>query len=149
METVILVVVTYLFVWACFRVLGKRELTKMAPFEFVTLLLIPQMFSRALTRQDYSITNAIVAASTLLALVFFTSLLVYRVPRFAAIVLPKSTILVDNGQFIESHLNQERISPVEVFDAMHRFGIEHLADVRWALLQPTGKIAIVPKSAVR
>jgi uncharacterized membrane protein YcaP (DUF421 family) len=149
METVLLVLVTYIFVWACFRVLGKRELTKMAPFEFVTLLLIPQMFSRALTRQDYSITNAIIGASTLLALVFLTSLLVYRIPRFASVVMPKSTILVDNGQFIEAHLNQERISPVEVFDAMHRSGIEHLADVRWALLQPTGKIAVIPMSAVR
>jgi len=149
METVILVTVTYFFVWACFRVLGKRELTKMAPFEFVTLLLIPQMFSRALTRQDYSITNAIIAASTLLLLVFLTSVLVYQSPRFAAIVLPKSTILVDNGHFIESHLNQERISPVEVFDAMHRSGIERLEEVRWALLQANGKIAIVPTSAVR
>ena len=50
METVIRVGVVYLFVWACFRVVGKRELTQLSPFELVTLLFIPQLFSRALTR---------------------------------------------------------------------------------------------------
>ena len=68
METVLRVAFVYILVWACFRVLGKRELTQMSPFELVLLLFIPQLFSRALTRQDYSLTNGIIGFCTLLVL---------------------------------------------------------------------------------
>jgi len=145
MDTVLRVAFAYAFVWVCFRVLGKRELTELAPFELVTLLFIPQMFSRALTRQDYSITNAVIAATTLLLLVFLTSMTVYRSRRAAKVVLPRATILVERGHFIERHLDQERISPTEVFDAMHATGVERLDQVRWALLQPNGRIAVIPE----
>src|SRR5205814_9355487 len=109
METVLRVAFVYVFVWACFRILGKRELTQMSPFELVTLLLIPQLFSRALTRQDYSMTNAIIAATTLCTLVFITSAMSYRIRRFARIVQARPTVLVHRSTLIEEHLNRHRI----------------------------------------
>ena len=85
METVLRVVFVYVLVWGCFRVLGKRELTQMSPFELVTLLFIPQLFSRALTRQDYSMTNAVIGATTLFLLVILTSAASYHSRRFARV----------------------------------------------------------------
>ena len=78
METVVRVAIVYVFVWACFRVVGKRELTQLSPFELVTLLFIPQLFSRALTRQDYSMTNGIIGTSALFLLLYLTSAARYR-----------------------------------------------------------------------
>ena len=94
METVLRVIFVYVLVWGCFRVLGKRELTQMSPFELVTLLFIPQLFSRALTRQDYSMTNAVIGATTLFTLVFLTSAASYRSQRFARVVQarPRSSL---------------------------------------------------------
>src|SRR5919197_876871 len=100
METVIRVLFVYGLVWACFRVLGKRELTQMSPFELATLLLIPQLFSRALTRQDYSMTNGIIGATTLFSLVFLTSALSYRSRRFSRIMQARATVLVQHGALI-------------------------------------------------
>ena len=144
MGIVVRVTIVYFFIWACFRVLGKRELTGMSPFELVTLLLIPQLFSRAITRQDYSMTNAVIGASTLLSLVFLTSVVIYRNRRLAYLMLPSPTVLVERGQFVRRHLDQERITPAEVFDAMHRQGVSRLEEVEWAILQPGGEIAVVP-----
>src|SRR6476469_123545 len=109
MQMVFSVVFVYVFVWACFRILGKRELTQMSPFELVTLLFIPQLFSRALTRQDYSMTNAVIAASTLFLLVFLTSAASYRSSRFARVLQAKPTILVRRGQLLDDQLDRERI----------------------------------------
>ena len=148
METVIRVVVVYALVWACFRVLGKRELTQMSPFELVTLLLIPQLFSRALTRQDYSMTNAIIAATTLCTLVFITSAMSYRIRRFARIVQARPTVLVHRSTLIEEHLNRERIAPEDIFSAMHKVGLERLDQVEWAILESDGRIALIPARTV-
>lgn len=136
-------VFVYVLMWACFRALGKRELAKMSPFEFVLLLLIPQLFSRALPSQDYSMTNAVVGATTLLGVVFLTSLLSYRFPRFGAVMTAKPTVLVDRGHFVQASLDRERIDPRQIFTSMHKHGIEDLAQVRWAILEPDGEISVV------
>jgi uncharacterized membrane protein YcaP (DUF421 family) len=144
METVFRVAFVYLFVWACFRMLGKRELTQMSPFELVTLLFIPQLFSRALTRQDYSMTNAIIGATTLFLLVFLTSAASYRYRRVARVVQAQPTVLVRHGQLVEAHLNRERISVHDIFCAMHQVGLERLDQLEWGILEGDGKIALVP-----
>ncbi|GAC1476774.1 MAG: hypothetical protein NVS1B4_18240 [Gemmatimonadaceae bacterium] len=149
METVLRVVAVYVFVWACFRLLGKRELTQMSPFELVTLLFIPQLFSRALTRQDYSFTNGVIGATTLFALVFLTSAASYRSRRFKRIVQATPTVLVRHGTLIPEHLDRERIAPDDIFSAMHKGGLDRLEQVEWAILEGDGRIALVPVPADR
>ena len=144
METVIRVAFMYVFVWAAFRLLGKRELTQMSPFELVMLIFIPQLFSRALTRQDYSLTNGVIGAATLFSLVFLTSLTGYRFPFFKRIVEARPTVLVRQGELIQDHMNRERIAPEDIVSAMHHAGLTRLSQVEWAILEGDGKIAIVP-----
>ena len=144
METVFRVVFVYLFVWACLRVLGKPALSEMSPFEFVTIMMFPQMFSRALTRQDYSLTNGVIGASTLFVLVFATVVLSYRSRRVARVFEARPTVLVQDGALVAAHLDQEHNMPEEIFSVMHRAGLERLAQVKWAILEADGKISLVP-----
>ena len=145
MATVIRVIVAYVVLWAAFRVLGKRELTRMSPLELVLLLLIPQLFSRAITRQDYSFTNALIGATTLLALVFLSSALTYRSRRVAKVMVSQPTLLVAEGTFILNALHEERISTSDVYEAIQKAGFQSVEDVKWAILQSDGAIAIVPR----
>src|ERR1700704_2263235 len=106
----------------------------MAPFELVMLLLIPQFFSRALTRQDYSMTNSVVAATTLFSLVFLTSVASFRFTGFRQFMESKPTVLVRQGELLRDGLGRERIAPAEIFSAMHKAGIEKIEEVAWAIL---------------
>jgi len=142
-ETVLRVIFAYFFIWACFRTLGKRELSQMAPFELVMLLLIPQFFSRALTRQDYSMTTSVVATTTLFSLVFLTSLASFRFSGFRHFVESKPTVLVRRGELVRPSLGRERVVPDEILSAMHKAGIERIEEVAWAILESDGKIAII------
>lgn len=143
METVVRVVFVYVFVWACFRVLGKRELSQMAPFELVMLLFVPQFFSRALTRQDYSMINALTASTTLFSLVILTSLASFRFAHARRFMESRPTVLVKSGKLISAGLGKERIAPEEIAAAMHKAGIERIEDVKWAILEGDGKIAFI------
>lgn len=144
METVVRVLFAYALVWAAFRVMGKRELTQMSPFELVTLLMIPQLFSRALTRQDYSMTNAVIGSMTLFTLVFVTSAASYRFRWFSRVIQARPRVLVCRGALIEEHLDRERIAPEDVFAAMHKVGLQRLQQVEWAILEGDGKISLIP-----
>jgi uncharacterized membrane protein YcaP (DUF421 family) len=143
METVIRVVVVYLFILVGLRILGKREFGELSALDLVTLLLVPEIVSQALQRNDYSLTNAGVGVATLFALVFLTSALSHRFKRFERLVNGKPTILVARGKLLVDNCNRERISPEEIFSEMHKNGIDVLADVRWAILEVDGRISIV------
>jgi uncharacterized membrane protein YcaP (DUF421 family) len=149
MQTVLRVVLAYLLLLTAFRLLGKRELRKMSAFELVTLLFIPQLFSRALTRQDYSFTNAVIGASTLLTLVWLTSAVSYRFRRVARLVEGEPTVLVANGALLPDAMDRERISAKHLFSEMHSVGLTELAQVQWAILETSGAITIVPQPHAR
>ena len=145
METVIRVVIIYIFLVVGLRVVGKREFSQMSPLELVTLLIIPEMVSQALTRNDYSLTNAIIGTASLIVLVYLSSLLQQNFKQIDKAVNGLPTVVVRHGKYVSRHMNQERITPEEICTAMHQSGLEHLAQVRWAILEPNGKISIIPE----
>jgi len=148
-DTVLRIAFVYFTLMVALRVLGKRELSEMSPFELVTLLMIPEIFSPALAREDYSMTHATIGAATLFTLLFLTSALTFRFKGAERVVEGKPTVLVRNGQFLERNMQHERVTPDEVLTEMHKSGIEQLHEVRWAILEMDGKIAIVPSNTQR
>jgi uncharacterized membrane protein YcaP (DUF421 family) len=147
METVLRVVMIYLFLMVALRLMGKREFGELAPFDFVVLLLIPEMFSQAMVREDFSLTNAFIAVSTLLTLVFITTLLNFRFKAFGKIIAGVPAVLVRHGYLVPETLQKERVAPGEVLDAMHAAGLHRMEEVRWAILETDGRITIVPWEA--
>jgi uncharacterized membrane protein YcaP (DUF421 family) len=145
METVIRVFIIYLFLVAGFRVVGKREFSQLSPLELVTLLIIPEMVSQALTREDSSMTNALVAVATLIVLVYLSSLLQHGNKQVDAAINAQPTVLVRQGSYVGKHMNEERITPEEIYSAMHESGLDRLEQVRWAILESDGRISIVPE----
>jgi uncharacterized membrane protein YcaP (DUF421 family) len=145
METVIRVIVIYLFIIVGLRVVGKREFSQLSPLELVTLLIIPEMVSQALTREDSSMTNAFVGSATVLVLVYISSLLQHNSKLIDKAINGLPTVLVQHGRYVDRYMNEERIAPEEIFTAMHESGLERLEQVRWAILETDGRISIVPE----
>jgi len=143
-DTVLRITFVYFLLMVWLRFMGKRELSEMSPFELVTLLLVPEIFSAALSREDYSMTHATIGVATLFTLVFLTSLATFRSQRVERVVEGEPTVLVHSGRFVDRHMQRERVTPDEVLNEMHKAGLEDLREVRWAILEVDGKISIVP-----
>jgi uncharacterized membrane protein YcaP (DUF421 family) len=145
METVLRVALIYILLLAGLRVLGKREFGQLAPMELIALLLIPEIVSQALIGDDYSLTNALVAISTLFVLVFLNSLLTHMSRGFESVVESTPTVLAHDGRLVHDNLHRERITPSEIYSEMRKSGLERLEQVRWAVLEGDGKISIVSR----
>jgi uncharacterized membrane protein YcaP (DUF421 family) len=148
METVIRVFIIYIFILVGLRILGKREFGQLSPLELVSLLMIPEIVTKALTGEDYSLTNALIGVSTLFSLVFLTSVLMQWSRKAEHIIAGKPAVLVYDGNYVPDNMNRERITPDEIFTEMHKSGLEKLEQVKWAVLEPDGKISIVPAEHV-
>lgn len=143
METVIRVVLIYVLILAGVRILGKRELGEFSPLELITLLLIPELVAQGVVREDFSFTNAVIGLSTLFALVFLFSLVRYLNQNVEELLTGTPKVLISDGQFVEENMNRERIDPQELFGEIHKAGLYRLNQVKWAILESDGQIAII------
>ena len=145
MDSVIRAVVVYLFLMLLFRIVGKRTLNETSPFDIVLLLIISESVQQAMIDSDNSVTNAFLIAATLVALNFLMSLVRYRYPAVGRVMDGVPLVLVDRGKPIRERLDRERVDEAEIVSTgreMH--GIGRLDQVRYAVLEDSGKITIVP-----
>jgi uncharacterized membrane protein YcaP (DUF421 family) len=147
MITVLRVVIMYLTMLVGLRLLGKREFGQLSPFELVALLLIPELSSQAIVGQDYSLTGAIVSIATLLALMYLVSVAAHFSNTFSKVVGGEPIIVVYNGKLVEDAINLERVEVEEIYTEMHKVGLERLEQVKWAILENDGSIAIIPNES--
>lgn len=143
LDVVLRIALAYLFLMVVFRLIGKRELSELTPFELVTLMLIPETLSNALARSA-SLTHGLTSASTLFLLVIATSVLAHRFRAVEKVVESEPTYLVRDGVLCVQELNRERITPEELFSEMHQNGYASLAQIQHALLESGGHIAFIP-----
>ncbi|MDX2136603.1 MAG: DUF421 domain-containing protein [Chloroflexota bacterium] len=143
MDIVVRITVIYLFILVGMRILGKREFGQLSPFELVTLLIIPEIVSEALTDNDRSLTAAVIGTTTLLLLVFITSTIAHVSRKADDVLGGVPAVLIHDGQFLEDAMNRERITMTEISNEMHKAGLETLEQIKWAILEPDGKIAFI------
>ena len=145
MDSVVRAIVVYLFLMLLFRVVGKRTLNETSPFDIVLLLIISESVQQAMLDSDNSITNAFLLAATLVGLNFLLSLLRYRFPSLGRVIDGVPLVLVNRGEALKERLDRERVDEDEIISTgreMH--GIARLDQVRYAVLEDSGKITIVP-----
>ena len=126
-----------------FRLIGKRELSQLSPFEVVTLLLVAEIVSPSLTAGDESIPGAVIGAATLLLLTFVNSVLSYRLDWYRKLQEAPPAVIICKGRFVESAMHKDRMRTDEIVSEMHKAGIEHLSQIKWGLLEPDGHMSFI------
>lgn len=145
METVTRITIIFLFLMLALRVIGKRELGELSPFDLLMIMLIPEIVSHGMIQDDFSITNALVGVATLLSLVMLNSFLSYRFKFFRKLIEGSPVILYRDGKIMNSTLHKERVSLDEILSEIRTQGYERFDQMRWVVLEPDGKISCIPK----
>src|SRR4051794_11261542 len=103
-------IVLYAFIVLVMRVIGRRELSSMTPFDLVLVIILGDAVQQGLTQDDYSVTGAIIAVSTIASLQVFTSYLSFRSRRARRILEGDPLVLVERGTVVEKNLKRERMT---------------------------------------
>jgi uncharacterized membrane protein YcaP (DUF421 family) len=127
------------------RVIGRRELSSLQPFDLILLIVLGDAVQQSLTQDDYSLTGGLLVVGTFAVLQVFVSWLGYRFPKARPILEGDPIIVIQDGEPIERNMKRERLTLGELAEAARQEGIEHLADVKWAVLETTGKLSFIKK----
>jgi uncharacterized membrane protein YcaP (DUF421 family) len=146
MDIVLRAVVVFTFLLVLTRVIGRRELSSLQPFDLILLIILGDAVQQGLTQDDYSLTGSLLAVGTIAVLQVFVSWISYRFPRTRPIIEGVPIVVVQDGRPIEDNLKRERLDIDEIAEAARQAGIAHIADVQWAVLETTGKLSFIKKS---
>jgi uncharacterized membrane protein YcaP (DUF421 family) len=147
MDIVVRAFFAFLFVVIVTRVIGRRELSSLEPFDLILLIVLGDLIQQGVTQSDYSFTGLVLAGGTFTLLTVVVSYLVFRFRRVRPLFEPEPLILVEDGKLIDRNLRRERLTSEEVAAEARLQQIPSLADVRWAVLETNGKISFIPRSS--
>jgi uncharacterized membrane protein YcaP (DUF421 family) len=145
MDIVLRAVVLYVFIIFVMRVIGRRELSSMTPFDLILLIVLGDAIQQGLTQDDYSVTGALLAVATIASLQVLTSYLSFRSQKARKVLEGEPIVVVEHGNLVEHNLKRERVTKDEVAEEMRQQQIASLDQVEWAIIEANGSISFIEK----
>jgi uncharacterized membrane protein YcaP (DUF421 family) len=147
MDIALRAVAVFAFVFVLTRVIGRRELSQLAPFDLILLIILGDAIQQGLTQDDYSLVGAMIAVGTLALLQVLVSYTSFRVPWLRPVLEGRPVVIVQDGKPIERNMKRERLTIEDVMEGARLQQIASLDDIKWAVLEPSGTISFIPKSS--
>jgi uncharacterized membrane protein YcaP (DUF421 family) len=145
MDIVIRASLAYVFILLVTRAVGRRELSGLAPFDLILLVVLGDLIQQGVTQSDYSVVGLLLAGGTIAVWQAGLSLVNYRWKPARLLLEGEPVVIVQDGEVIERNMRRERLTLGEVEEEARLNSIASLKDVRWALLETNGKISFITK----
>ena len=146
MDIVVRAIIAFLFVFLLTRLIGRRELSSLQPFDLVLLIVIGDLIQQGVTQNDLSVTVLVLTVGVFASLTLAASYVGWRFPRIRPILEPEPLILIEDGNVIDRNLKKERLTADELAAEARLQQIDSLDKVKWAVLETGGQISFIPKS---
>ena len=142
-------IVLYIIVLIVMRLMGKREIGQLQPFELAISIMIADLASIPMTDTGIPIFNGIVPILGLLVMHLIISLLNLKSLKAREIICGKPSILIYRGKINEKALRKERFTINELEERLRGNNVINLGDVEYAILETSGQVTVIQKPEKR
>ena len=146
MDIVIRAGIAFLFILLLTRIVGRRELNTLEPFDLIMLVTIGDLVQQGVTQNDFSVTGMGLAVGTIAMLTVLFSYLSWRFQVLRPVLEGQPFILIEDGKVIEKNLRRNRLTQEEIAAEARNQQIDSFDKVRWAVLETSGKISFIEKN---
>jgi len=144
MDLVLRSAIMFFAIFVVTRVVGRRELSTMEPFDLILLIVTGDLVQQGVTQSDYSLTGALTVIATITLLTIALSYVSFKVPKLRPVLDGEPLVLVQDGEIIERNLRRERITVDELLAEARLQQVGSLDQVRFAVLETNGRISVIP-----
>ncbi len=142
-------IVLYIIVLIVMRLMGKREIGQLQPFELAISIMIADLASIPMADIGIPIFNGIIPILGLLAMHLIISLLNLKSMKAREIICGKPSILIYRGRINEKVLKKERFTINELEERLRANNVFNLGDVEYAILETSGQVTVIQKPEKR
>lgn len=149
LATLIRTIILYILVLLTMRLMGKREIGQLQPFELAIAIMIADLASVPMSDTGIPIFNGIIPIIGLLIMQMLISFINMRSLVLRSIISGKPTILIYRGKIDEKSLKKEKITLNELQERLRQNGTFSLGDVEYAILETSGQLTVIQKPEKR
>ena len=142
-------IVLYIIVLVVMRLMGKREIGQLQPFELAISIMIADLASIPMTEIGIPITNGIIPILGLLIMHLIISIINMKSIKAREIICGKPRILIYRGKIDEKALIKERFTINELEERLRGNNIKNLGDNEYEILETSGQVTVIPKPEKR
>jgi uncharacterized membrane protein YcaP (DUF421 family) len=146
MDIVVRAVFAFLLVFLITRIVGRRELGTLEPFDLILLVVLGDLIQQGVTQSDYSVTGMTLAVGTIALMTVLVSYLSFRFRRLRPVLDGEPIVMIQNGNVLDRNLKRERLTEEELAMEARLQQIDSLDKVEWAILEKGGQISFIKKS---
>lgn len=143
--TFIRAIILYIVVLIVMRLMGKREIGQLQPFELAISIMIADLASVPMSELGIPITNGIIPILALLVMYMVISILNMRSVNIRKIMSGQPSLLIYRGKIDEKTLKKERMTINELQERLRGKDVYNLLDVEYAILETNGEITVIQK----
>ena len=145
MDLVLRAIVAFFFILLLTRVVGRRELSSLEPFDLMLLVVVGDLVQQGVTQNDFSLTGMLLVGGTIALLTVLVSYGSFKVPWLRPVLDGEPVIVVQDGEPIRRNLDRNRITQDELLAAARRQGLASLERVQWGVLETSGSISFIER----
>lgn len=139
------ITIVYIVVLTLVRVMGKRQIGELQPFELVIMLIFADIATIPMTDNSIPLLSGIIPIITLVFLQFFFSLISRKSLLFQSILNGKPVIVIDSNGIIFKNLKALNMSITDLQEALRSCQVNNFDEVEYAIVETTGKMSVVMK----
>jgi uncharacterized membrane protein YcaP (DUF421 family) len=146
MDLAVRTAIVFLFIFLLMRLVGRRELSNLEPFDLILLIVLGDSVQQGITQDDYSVTGALIVISVFALMQLGVSYLNFRFPRLRPLLDGQPLVLVEDGKTIDKNLRRERMTVDDLMEQARIQQIDSLDKIKWAVLETSGDVSFIQKS---
>jgi len=141
--------VLYIIVIVCMRIMGKRQIGQLQPYELAIAIMISDLAAVPMQNTGIPLVNGIIPILTLLLVQLIISLISIKSIQARAIICGRPSILIERGRIVEEALRRELYTLTDLLEQLRIKDMPNIADVEFAILETNGQLSVIPKSRKR
>ena len=141
-------IVIYIFVLVVIRLMGKRQVGEMQPFEFVITLIIADLACIPMAELAVPLVHGIVPIFSLLLLHFLICFLSRKSMKIRYLITGRPAIVVDGNGIDYKELKKLNMTLDDLIEAMRGCEVYNIEDIAYAIIETNGKMCVIKKAEV-
>lgn len=141
--------VLFIVVIIAMRIMGKRQIGELQPFELAVAIMISELASVPMQNTGIPLVNGIIPILTLLAAQIVISFVSLKSTRARNIICGRPSVLIAGGRINEQVLKSELYTINDLMEQLRSKDIYNIADVEYAILETNGQLSVIPKASKR
>ncbi len=139
--------ITFFLVLVVVRLMGKRQLGEMQPFELVVTLIIAEVACIPMNDPYIPFYYGIVPIVTLAVLHLLLSVIARKSIVARRIISGSSVIAIDKNGINYENLKKMNVNVNDLIEAVRSSGYMDFAEIEYAIFETNGKVCVVEKAS--